>query len=1126
MAYSASKHHISLNGEGYTIAQRNGIRYYQKKRAPSFVSKYGGGDVAYRDATFWQYMAQTNWRNGAKQLKWDDPGKYWKSENVNTTQLEELTLSKRFESAGQMIVGGKVNTMEAWRASTSWWDANYGYRQQITITNSSSSTVPTNYPVKITIDTAALETATKVRSDRKDWRVLYWNGSSWTDLTRDYVSTTVTFFPTQATIAAGSSDSNYFVYYGYAAESTSKQPTTEAHWNEVYGFFGTTPDANSKAIVHMREGSGTSLNDDSTGGNTGTLVNSPTWGTDGRFGRYVRTNGTSDYFHLGSGSDFDLGSFTVEGWVYGDTFGSVFLDTYLFSRETGNPQTDVGFGAYYTFNTGLWSFVIRDAANVATTMTESSTGYWGLTASAWHHFAFTYDGSTVMKVFIDGLEKQSKANTGGLRDTKGNLYFNNFQGSSNKTIPDARYHHIRVSNIARTSFPYVLSAEPSTSASTEISTQPASSTFDLYGGGSDGKVYKWDGTTTWTEQFDCRRIVWFESGTDTNMVVGDTGGTETAQAQSFTVPAACTMKGLEVYLKKAAGTPGDITVRIETNSTDKPSGTLVDAAATTTIPAFSTTDYAWKSVDFTNVFALSASTTYWIVLTTAAAANDQNYAWAADGSTPGFTTGTMATSTNGGSTWSADTAKDAYIRVKGQNTQVNCMKVTSIGGSQKLYVGTGDPAGITNGDARLYSFDGTTWALTKMFSTSTESVISAIEEYVGDSKAYIGIGPQAKIYQTSDFSTFTISKDINIPQNPGYVHALKEYNSVLHAGGGSPEFLPNQYYNGFLNTYDTTLWRILYPYDFTVVKSMEFYDAYLFIGTYRGDLYVYDTSTLNPLFNLRDQYNYNCEIKCMKYFDDKLYIGLYPQELSNETNVAIWMFDRHGLSLAHTISGVTGYRCFAVVNGALMVGTGDDGYVYKLSSTQYSASGWYQSSYFDANLPSISKLYNSVTVRHDPLESGHSISVYYRFKEAEDWVLLGTSDTLDAEEKVLTFPSGTDSKKISLKVLLSTSDTSSTPKLTEVIMQYAIYPELKWQWTLRLKAKEGLSLKDRTEDSRTAAQIRSALEALMETQTLYAYVDVDGTSYNVLINDIDQSSWVVNQDTANEDEVILSLLEA
>jgi hypothetical protein len=693
---------------------------------------------------------------------------------------------------------------------------------------------------------------------------------------------------------------------------------------------------------------------------------------------------------------------------------------------------------------------------------------------------------------------------------------------------DGKIQHLRVSDAVRTSFPYALGAttQPSITAGTEATSQPTSSSFDEYAGGSDGKVYKWDGVTTWTEQFDTQRIIWYEGSADVDEVVGDEGGTEKAKSQGFQVAAAVTCASASVYIKKNTGTPTDITVRVETNNAGVPSGSLVHANATGTISAFTTTDYGWKTVTFTAPFALAATTTYHLVLKTAAAGNNNYYVWSGDNTAPGFTSGAQSYSTDGGSTWTADATKDMKFRLLGNTTEVNCMLVTAVGGTQKLYIGTGSPTSTTNGDARLYSYDGTTWALVKTFNTATESQISSMIEYSSNSQVYFGVGPQARVYVTSDFSTFTLSKDIAVPQNPGYVYTMKEYNSLLLVGGGSPEQLPSQYYNGFMFYYDTTTWRNLYPFDFTVVKSMEFYDAYNFIGTYRGDVYVYDTSSLTPLFNLKDQYNYAQQIKCMKYFDDKLYLGTYPQENSNDTNDGIWLFDRRGMSFAHTKTGVTGYRCMNVINGNLHVGTGDDGYVYKIDPLNYVTQGWYQSSYYDANLPSIDKLYNSVTVKHDPLLEGQSMVVYYKFKESDSWTTLGTSSTLSDTEETISFGSGIYSKKISLKVELNTSNTASSPKLTEVVLQYSLYPPRKWQWNLRLLAKTNIKLLDKTAETRTAAQIRTALEGLMNTKTLYTYVDIDGTSYNVLVTDTDQTSWVVNQDTANEDEVILTLLEA
>ena len=1110
MAYSASKFHVGINGEGYLLSDKRGVKYYEKKKAAEFVNKFGSGDSSWRDNTFWQFFAQTNWRNGAKQLKFDDAGKFWKSSDVDTSELEKLRLSKAFVSTGQLAASIKVNTLEAWRSSTSWYNSSYGYRQQITITAPSDKQVPAGYPIKVTINTATLETASKVLANRNDWRIVYWNGSAWVDLTRDYVSASVTFFPLQVAINANQSDSNYYAYYGYSSESTNKQPTTEALWNEVY--FGTGwDDANVKAIYHFREGTGTTVNDDSSKTNTGTLAGTTSWTTDNSLGRGVDFGGaTADKLGCGAGSDFDLPSngMTLEAWIYLDA--SVDNSECLIRKQ---GETNYNAPYYFGLKGNKVCFSVDTGGG-----TPDITGSTTLSTGTLYHVAATHDSVSVIKVYLNGTQDGSTTKTTqGISSSQPVEIGKGFNG---------KIYHARISAGVRTSFPYALATQPTTSYGSEITTQPPSTSFDLYGGGSDGKVYKWDGTTTWTEQFDCRRLEWFETGTDANEIVGDEGGTEKAKSQGFQVDATCTIKSLAVYLKKNAGTPGDITVRIETDSTNKPSGTLAHANATGTITAFTGTSYAWKEIDFAGIFTLTGSTTYHIVLKTAAAANDQNYAWAADASSPGYSAGAQSYSINGGSTWTADATKDQYFRLLGNSTEVLSMLLTSVGGTQKLYIGTGNSTGETNGDARLYSYDGSTWALTKIFNTATESMISSMAEYTDTTKVYFGLGPQAKVYETSDFSTFTLSKDINVPQNPGYVYAMTEYNSILYAGGGSPEFLPAQYYNGFLNYYDSTKWRALYPFDFTVIKSFSFYDAYLFIGTYHGHTYIFDTSSLTPLFSFKEDYEYKVTVLDMQYYDDKLYFALYPQVGTNETNVGVWKFDRRGMSLAHTISGVTGYRCFTIVNGTLFVGTGDDGYVYKLNENAYASSGWYQSSYFDANLPNYDKLYNQVVVKHDPLTEGQSVVVKYKFKEADSWTTLGTSNTVGAIEKTLSFAAGTSSKKISLRVELATTNTSTTPTLTEVVMRYSLYPTRKWQWNMRLKLKENIFLLDGTQETRTAAQMRTALENLLSTQSLYTFVDIDETSYTVMVVNEDQSSWVINKDTTNEDEINISLLEA
>lgn len=1127
MAYYNTKYSIGLNSQGYIIAERGGKRYYQKKRAPTFVNKFGGGDSSYRDASFWQYFVQTNWRNGAKQMKFDDAGKFWKSSDIDTTTLEQIKLSRALSSAGQLATDVKVNCIEAWRSDGvspfgNGGDGALTISADTTDAPIDSACTGTSGMITLSATNASFASAQKVliiqmygtgKGNKEERTISSYTAGTITltePLTNTYATgaqvivgkqyTTVTIDSTKTLTAKAWNGTVGGILFFYANTTTTVTGTITGTGK---GFAGGSGVAGGQGYQgNSATGAGTqstSANDNSGGGGTqdgGSQSGGGGGGGHAAAGTAGQTKGGAS----GGSAGGSIGSSTLSSLFMGGSGGGGSRGSGV-TGNAGNGGNGGGIIYIITKAITVTGSITNAGANGTAGSDEGSGGGGGAGGSILLKSQTATLGTTLITAAAgSGGAGGINAGTGGAGSV-------------------GRIHLSYLTSFTGTTTPTIDSSQDATLADTAAST-----TSVAYAGASNGKIYTWDNATTWTEVFDTRQLTQFDTGTDTGFFVGDDGGTEKATAQGFQVAAAGQMKGVRVYLKKNAGTPSDITVRIETNSTDKPSGTLVDASATGTITAFTTTTDAWYTVEFSSAFSLAATTTYWIVLKTAAAGNDNNYKWEGK-STSGYSGGTNALSTDGGSTWTASTG-DAYFRVLGNTTSVNCSLVTKVGGTKKIYFGTGNPEGTINGDARLYSFDGTTWALTKTFVTPTESVINSMTEYTGDTNVYIGIGPQARIQKTSDFSTFTVSKDVDVPQNPGYIYAIKEYNSFLYAGGGSPELVPSQKYNGFLNYYDQTTWRILYPFDFTVVQSCEFYDAYLFLGTYHGQLYVYDTSSLNPLFSFKDQYEYEQSIYAMKYFDDKLYVGLYPNEGTSDTNAGVWVFERHGLYNAHTVSGVTGYRCFAVVNGTLLVGTGDNGYVYKLSTTTYSTQGWYQSSYFDANLPSIDKLYKEVTIKHDALAANQSVVVYYRFKEDDAWTTLGTSSTLAATEKTMSFATATYSKKITLKVELNTVTTTASPKVTEVIMKYTLYPERKWMWTMRLRAKKALQLFDRSTEARTATQIRSNLEDLMSSQSLYTFVDVDSTSYTVLVQDIDQSSWVVNSDDVNEDEVVITLLEA
>ena len=66
--------------------------------------------------------------------------------------------------------------------ASAWWDSNYQYRKQITITNNSGGKVSVDTLVGFITDMESLINDSKLRSDGKDWRIVYDNGSTKTEI--------------------------------------------------------------------------------------------------------------------------------------------------------------------------------------------------------------------------------------------------------------------------------------------------------------------------------------------------------------------------------------------------------------------------------------------------------------------------------------------------------------------------------------------------------------------------------------------------------------------------------------------------------------------------------------------------------------------------------------------------------------------------------------------------------------------------------------------------------------------------------------------------------------------------------------------------------------------------------
>ncbi|MFH0834625.1 MAG: LamG-like jellyroll fold domain-containing protein, partial [Patescibacteria group bacterium] len=143
-----------------------------------------------------------------------------------------------------------------------------------------------------------------------------------------------------------------------------------------------------------------------------------------------------------------------------------------------------------------------------------------------------------------------------------------------------------------------------------------------------------------------------------------------ALAQQFTVDSAGTIPAISLWLKKVGTPTGNLSLSIETDASDLPSGTTItDGAATTVaVDSLSSDDFEWVNFQFATPPTLSANTKYHLVLEgDFAASATNNLVWAADTSTPSFVDGTSEIKD---SAWT-ESSEDFIFRIFENRTLAN-----------------------------------------------------------------------------------------------------------------------------------------------------------------------------------------------------------------------------------------------------------------------------------------------------------------------------------------------------------------------------------------------------------------------------------------------------------------------
>ena len=140
------------------------------------------------------------------------------------------------------------------------------------------------------------------------------------------------------------------------------------------------------------EGTGTSANDISGNGNTGTLTNGPIW-ENGKYGKVVKFDGSDDYINVGTNANLQLtGAMTASAWVKTSRL-PVSNDRIITSGQTGS---NYGYLLALDQATGYVQF--GDSGGFVQTTSAVHDGQW-------HHLVGAHTGSNTLSglsIYIDG----------------------------------------------------------------------------------------------------------------------------------------------------------------------------------------------------------------------------------------------------------------------------------------------------------------------------------------------------------------------------------------------------------------------------------------------------------------------------------------------------------------------------------------------------------------------------------------------------------------------------------------------------------------------------------------------------------------------------------------------------
>lgn len=323
------------------------------------------------------------------------------------------------------------------------WLAGWSYREPVNI---SSSSELSNYQVLVTVDTASLILAGKMKADGGDIR---FTDSDGTTLLNYWIESGINTASTKIWVKVPSvptGETTIYMYYGNLAAASDSD--YDNAFTKDYGETGLA------GLWHFDDGT-TPTADSSSNGNDGAVHGASWVGSDGgqwdgqdvqfSTGNSLSFDGVNDYVSVNNDPSLRItGPITLEAWVNFDSFGSSSDFKGIVAKWCHANEGGSGWG-YGLFKTTM--VANRIAFHLASEAGAGNT--WVVSNNVpslhqWYHVVGTYDG-TNMRLYINGTPQTGTATIDKIYDNSEPVTIGMFEPNNNfwfnGTIDEARIYN-------------------------------------------------------------------------------------------------------------------------------------------------------------------------------------------------------------------------------------------------------------------------------------------------------------------------------------------------------------------------------------------------------------------------------------------------------------------------------------------------------------------------------------------------------------------------------------------------------------------------------------------------------------------------------------------------------------